>query len=87
MERRGMVKAVVKNPTKWLNTNDKATPAEAISALAKDLLEDGENFCECSSTASKETFSCSDFVHFKSFLCESVDACKSLDTINCAAVS
>ena len=75
------------NPSKGLDPNDKTIPADAIAALAKDLLEDGENFCECSSKASEGTFACTDFIHFKTLLYESIDACKSLDAIDCAAVS
>ena len=59
--------------------------AVAISTLATHLYRDAESFCECSSGVNKETPMCSSFINFKTLLYESVDACISLDQIDCAA--
>ena len=60
-------------------------PKEAIAALAKLLYEDAENFCDCTKKASSDCPLCSSFVHFKTLLYETMDACQSLDEIDCAA--
>jgi hypothetical protein len=59
--------------------------SKAISSLANNLYRDAEAFCECSASANKETPMCSSFINFKTLLLEAVDACKSLDAIDCAA--
>lgn len=60
-------------------------PREAIAALAKLLYEDAENFCDCAKKASGDCPLCSSFVHFKTLLYETLDACQSLDEIDCDA--
>lgn len=59
--------------------------SKAISSLAHHLYHDAEEFCDCSANTNKETPMCSSFINFKTLLAESVDACKSLDAIDCAA--
>jgi hypothetical protein len=66
------------------NSNDK-TPKEAIVKLASLLYHDAQNFCECASTASKNCPLCPSFVQFKTLLYEAIDACHSLDEIDCDA--
>jgi hypothetical protein len=74
------------NPTKGLDPSKaKSAPAKAIAALATDLLQNGEGFCQCSANASDGLQACKDFIHFKTLLYESIDACKALDAIDCAA--
>lgn len=58
---------------------------KAISSLASNLYHNAEAFCECAANANKETPVCNSFVNFKTLLFEAVDACKSLDAIDCAA--
>ena len=72
------------NPSKGKDPN-KDVPVAAISALANDLLHDGENFCECSTKASEAAPVCQDFIHFKTLLYESLDGCRALDAIDCDA--
>jgi hypothetical protein len=70
------------------NAKGEALPenlSKAISSLANSLYRNAEAFCECSANANKETPMCSSFVNFKTLLYEAVDACKSLDAIDCAA--
>jgi len=60
-------------------------PAEAISKMAAHLYNDGKNFCDCSALASEACPVCKDFKNFKTLMYESVDACRALDAIDCAA--
>ena len=60
-------------------------PKEAIKALADHLYNDPENFCDCASKASSDCPLCPSFMNFKTLLYESLDACLSLDEIDCAA--
>ena len=60
-------------------------PSEMISTLATLLFLDGESFCDCVKKASDECPLCSKFFNLKTLLYESMDACKSLDEIDCAA--
>eukprot|EP00529_Nitzschia_sp_RCC80_P002204 CAMPEP_0113481800 /NCGR_PEP_ID=MMETSP0014_2-20120614/22592_1 /TAXON_ID=2857 /ORGANISM="Nitzschia sp." /LENGTH=897 /DNA_ID=CAMNT_0000375301 /DNA_START=45 /DNA_END=2738 /DNA_ORIENTATION=+ /assembly_acc=CAM_ASM_000159 len=64
--------------------NDDA-PVEAISALAKNLYDHAETFCDCSKKASDACPLCPNFMNFKTLLYESLDACESLDAIDCAS--
>lgn len=59
--------------------------SKAISTLAHNLYHDAATFCECSANANKEAPMCSSFINFKTLLYEAIDACKSLDAIDCAA--
>lgn len=63
----------------------KNAPVGAISALANDLLNNGQNFCDCTADASQATPVCADFIHFKTLLYESLDGCRSLDAVDCDA--
>mmetsp|Transcript_5368 Transcript_5368/g.10235 ORF Transcript_5368/g.10235 Transcript_5368/m.10235 type:complete len:993 (-) Transcript_5368:124-3102(-) len=73
------------NPGNIVDQNQPNLPIHAISSLAKDLLYDGENFCDCSFKASYTTPVCQDFIHFKTLLYQSLDGCRSLDLIDCDA--
>lgn len=70
----------ITNPT--VEGKDDA-PVEAISALAKNLYDHAESFCDCSKKASDECPLCPKFMNFKTLLYESLDACDSLDMIDC----
>lgn len=65
--------------------SDSDRPVEAIKALATSLYRHGESFCDCAVEASNNCPLCQSFVHFKTLLYESLDACKSLDEIDCDA--
>lgn len=73
------------NPGKATDKSKTDLPIHAISSLAKDLLYNGEKFCDCSFRASSTTPVCQDFIHFKTLLYESLDACRALDSIDCDA--
>lgn len=60
-------------------------PTEAISELASLLYNEGPAFCDCAKKASDECPLCPAFYNFKTLLYESLDACQSLDEIDCAA--
>ena len=60
-------------------------PTEAIAALASLLYHNAETFCDCAKTASKDCPLCPSFLHIKTLLYESLDACKALDEIDCDA--
>lgn len=61
------------------------TMADAISTLASMLYHNAENFCDCALRANGNCPLCPSFVHFKTLLYESIDACISLDQIDCDA--
>ncbi len=71
------------NPT--APDNDKNPPKEAISALAKDLYQNAESFCDCAKKSSDNCPLCPSFMSFKTLLYESLDACAALDEIDCDA--
>lgn len=77
-----ILEKAIDNPS--VNSKDNALLA-AISALANDLLHDGQHFCDCSVAASRNTPVCKDFIHFKTLLYESVDGCRALDAVDCDA--
>jgi hypothetical protein len=58
---------------------------DTVSALARLLYDDGQKFCDCSKRASEACPLCPSFLHFKTLLYESLDACMALDEIDCAA--
>lgn len=58
---------------------------EAAATLASLLYHNAGDFCECSSKASADCPLCSSFIHVKTLLFESLDACNSLDEIDCDA--
>lgn len=66
--------------------NDKV-PADSIAALAGLLYHDAHNFCDCAKNASDACPLCPSFMNFKTLLYESLDACQSLDEIDCDAWS
>jgi hypothetical protein len=74
----------IKNPGSGVDPK-KNPPLEAISNMANDLLNNGEDFCECTVAATTNAPVCRDFKRFKTLLYESNDACKALDAIDCAA--
>lgn len=59
--------------------------AESIAALADLLYHQAGTFCDCAAKASDSCPLCSSFVHVKTLLYESLDACQSLDEIDCDA--
>lgn len=59
--------------------------AQAIASLASLLYHNASIFCECAATASADCPLCSSFVHMKTLLYESLDACQSLDEVDCDA--
>ena len=64
--------------------NDKPNaPKEAIMALASHLYNDGESFCDCAKKSSEDCPLCPAFMNFKTLLYEAMDACISLDAIDC----
>jgi hypothetical protein len=65
--------------------NASGAPVKAIAALARLLYHDAENFCDCAKQASDTCPLCSSFLHFKTLLYETMDACQSLDEIDCDA--
>jgi len=65
--------------------NKKKPPKDAIMALAKDLYQNGEKFCDCAKSASDDCPLCPSFMNFKTLLYESLDACHALDEIDCDA--
>jgi hypothetical protein len=67
------------------DTTSPDAPFEAISALAEQLYSNPQNFCDCASKASKDCPLCPSFMNFKTLLYESLDACMSLDEIDCGA--
>eukprot|EP00555_Chaetoceros_dichaeta_P014070 CAMPEP_0198275572 /NCGR_PEP_ID=MMETSP1447-20131203/64846_1 /TAXON_ID=420782 /ORGANISM="Chaetoceros dichaeta, Strain CCMP1751" /LENGTH=847 /DNA_ID=CAMNT_0043970455 /DNA_START=137 /DNA_END=2680 /DNA_ORIENTATION=- len=75
-----ILQLAVKSPTE-----DVTDPADAISNMANHLYNDGKKFCDCSATASEECPVCLDFKNFKTLMYESLDACRALDDIDCAA--
>ena len=64
---------------------DASVPTKAINALAKSLYQDASTFCECALTASEDCPLCDSFTRFKILLYEALDACRSLDQIDCDA--
>jgi hypothetical protein len=72
------------NPTVKENSD---APLEAISALATDLYQNAESICDCTKQASNDCPLCPSFMSFKTLLYESLDACESLDQIDCDACS
>lgn len=64
---------------------DPKVPTEAIRALASLLYHGAEDFCDCAKDASDLCPFCSSFAKFKTLLYESLDACQSLDEIDCDA--
>jgi len=62
-------------------------PVEAIKSLATHLYDNAEEFCSCAADAQKECPLCDSFLHFKTLLYETLDACKALDEIDCDAWS
>lgn len=58
-----------------------------IYDLALGLYTRAEDFCDCTLQASQVAPSCDSFIHFKTLLHETLDACQALDEIDCAAWS
>lgn len=75
-----ILKNAISNP---IVDSDSDAPKEAISALAKSLYDHGASFCDCARKASDTCPLCPSFMSFKTILYESIDACQSLDAIDC----
>lgn len=66
--------------------NEETTaPKEAVQALASHLYDKPKEFCDCAQRASKDCPLCPSFMNFKTLLYETLDACQSLDEIDCDA--
>lgn len=74
---------ILVNAVNYGETDDEN--AGAIAALAGLLYRNAGEFCECSAAASADCPLCSSFIHIKTLLYESLDACQSLDEIDCDA--
>jgi len=68
-----------------ITTEEQTQNRQDISALADSLYHDSWNFCQCASTANELAPSCTSFIHFKTLLHETLDACVALDEIDCAS--
>ena len=75
-----ILKNAITNPT---TDSNKKAPKEAIAALASHLYDNGAEFCDCTKKASDSCPLCPSFMNFKTILYESIDACESLDAIDC----
>jgi hypothetical protein len=76
---------ILRNAIKDPAADDSDAPKDAISTLAELLYHNAEGFCECAATSSAEAPLCPSFAKFKTLLYESLDACNSLDEIDCDA--
>ena len=79
----GILQNTITNPVS--EGDNSSPPLDAISALANDLYNHGESFCDCTKKANDDCPLCPSFMSFKTLLYESVDACSALDEIDCAA--
>jgi len=79
-----ILQEAIKNPTEADQKND---PSGTIAKMAYHLYEDAETFCDCSAKTSESCPACKGFKNFKTILYESLDACRALDQIDCAAWS
>jgi len=76
----------MESPTdKYIDGPD--VPLDAIAALSSNLYNNAESFCDCASEAARGSPVCESFMHFKTLLSETLDACRALDEIDCAAWS
>ena len=66
-------------------SEDTVAPVDDIKSLSKNLYNNAESFCTCAAEAAKESPLCKSFMHFKTLLYETLDACKALDEIDCDA--
>jgi len=76
---------ILANAMKDPASEDSDAPKDAIASLAELLYHNAEDFCECASKSSAECPLCPSFAKFKTLLYESLDACNSLDEIDCDA--
>lgn len=60
--------------------------AIAVSEIGYQLYYDGQGFCDCIVEVNNIAPMCNGFTGFKTLLYEAIDACKSLDMIDCAAL-
>ena len=67
--------------------DSKTDPSGTIAKMTYYLYEDAETFCDCSAKTSAACPACKGFKNFKTLLYESLDACRALDLIDCAAWS
>ena len=55
------------------------------ASIAKDLYTDASSFCDCSYSVSGSCPVCEDFINMKTLLLETLNVCRALDDIDCAA--
>ena len=59
--------------------------ADYVKNLATHIYKKPQETCDCAVEANKNTPACDSFERFKTLLYETLDACKALDEIDCAA--
>lgn len=60
--------------------------AIAVAEMGYQLYYNGQGFCDCIVSVNEMAPMCNSFAGFKTLLYEAIDACKSLDMIDCAAL-
>lgn len=70
-----------------INDHDEKDPVYVINKIASSLYNNGKEFCDCTEIVYTETPSCPTFINFNTLIVESLDACDSLDAIECDAWS
>ena len=60
--------------------------AIAVAEIGYQLYYNGQGFCDCIVEVNQIAPMCNSFTGFKTLLYEAIDACKSLDNIDCAAL-
>eukprot|EP00986_Skeletonema_menzelii_P004360 scaffold1472_cov157-Skeletonema_menzelii.AAC.4 len=60
--------------------------AIAVAEMGHELYYNGQDFCDCVVEVNEIAPMCNSFTGFKTLLYEAIDACKSLDMIDCAAL-
>lgn len=68
-----------------VNDNEENEENPAILSIAKQLYSDPEGICDCSVEANKLCPNCDKFLRFKTLLHETLDACQSVDEVDCNA--
>jgi len=69
------------------NSNNEGADGAAIWEMANSLYKESESFCNCAAESNRICPNCDSFIHFKTLLHETLDACLALDQIDCAAWS